>query len=82
MDQVSPLIQLGAIGVMLWLTWQALQKKDADHKVFVDETIKSLKELISETTKALADKNASDNKMADAIELLTDEIRKTKDEKQ
>jgi len=75
------LAQVGAVGVMLIMTWKFMVKKD--RKIFEmieaqnqerKEMYQSMTELITEVTIALNDKNHTDNKMAEAIQKLTDKL--------
>ena len=79
---LTPLINLGATGVMLIWVWRLFVKKDKKSYEMIDAQNEERKamyeahsELIREVTTALVDKNNTDDKMAVAITRLADEMR-------
>lgn len=80
-DSVLGLLQTGAVGTMLVMTWRLMKSKD--EKIY--DTIEkqnderramyqSMAELVREASTAIADKNSTDRKMAHVIEKLTYQI--------
>lgn len=79
---LTPLINLGATGVMMVWVWRIFLKKDKKSYEMIDAQNEERKamyeaqtELIREVTTALVDKNNTDAKMAEAVTKLTDELR-------
>ena len=73
-----PIIQTGAVGCMLIMTWRLMVKKDRKSYEMIDaqnkerkEMYDNMEELVKEVTSALVYKNVTDDKMAGAIEKLT-----------
>lgn len=83
---VGPIIQTGAVGAMLivmirWLkskdskSYQMIEDQNAERK----EMYQSHGELVQEVTRALTDKNHTDNAMSHALEKLTEELKQFKE---
>ncbi len=80
-NDILQLIQVGAVGVMLGMTWRLMVKKDKQMFKMIEAQNKerkamyqSMTELVSEVTAALTNKNTTDDKMAEAIKKLTDKL--------
>lgn len=80
-NNILQLIQVGAVGVMLGMTWRLMVKKDKKMFQMIEAQNKerkamyqSMTELVTEVTVALTDKNHTDDKMAEAIKKLTDKL--------
>ena len=82
LELYMPLIDLGVTGVLMVLVWRLMVKKDkksyemiAEQNEERKEMYQSHSELIQEVTRALVDKNNTDDKMAAAVVRLADELR-------
>jgi hypothetical protein len=80
-NDILQLIQVGAVGVMLGMTWRLMVKKDKQMFKMIEAQNKerkamyqSMTELVSEVTMALTDKNHTDQMMSDAVKKLTDKL--------
>ncbi len=82
----GPILQTGAVGAMLvfmvlWIkakdtkNYQMIEDQNAERK----EMYQANSELVQEVTKALQDKNNTDNKMATVIMKLSDELREIRE---
>lgn len=83
---LGPWADFGALGIMLGLVWRLLIKKDKKSYEMLEtmneerkEMYESQSELIREVTKALVDKNNTDDKMAAAVTKLAEELRDLRD---
>ena len=87
LDTITGIAQTGAVGVMLMMTWRLMVKKDrksyetfekmnAERRKLYDQQTK----LVREVTQALTDKVRSEEKMSRAIEKISCELRRLKDE--
>jgi hypothetical protein len=87
LDTITGVAQTGAVGVMLMMTWRLMVKKDrksyetfekmnAERRKLYDQQTK----LVREVTQALTDKVRSEEKMSRAIEKISCELRRLKDE--
>lgn len=83
---IGPIIQTGAVGAMLvvmirWLkskdskSYQMIEDQNAERK----EMYQANTELVQEVTKALRDKNHTDNAMSHALKKLTEELKQLKE---
>lgn len=83
---IGPILQTGAVGAMLivmvrWIgakdhqSYKMVEEQNAERK----EMYQSHSELIQEVTRALTDKNNTDDKMATAIMKLSDELREIRE---
>lgn len=79
---IAPILQTGAVGAMLLLTWRLMTKKDKKSYEMIEaqnqerrEMYHSMEELVREVTVALTYKNVTDDKMAAAIEKLSEQFR-------
>ena len=86
LDVVLPVVQTGAVGAMLIMTWKLMVKKDQKSYTMIEEQNKerkemyeSMKELIAEVTAALVNKNATDDKMSLAVDKLAEQLRGLKE---
>ena len=78
----GPLLDFGAIGLLLLMVWRLMVKKDRKSYEMIEaqnkerkEMYESHSELIREVTTALVDKNNTDDKMAQAVMKLAEELR-------
>jgi len=83
LDVILPIIQTGAVGGMLIMTWRLMVRKDKKSYDMIDAMNKERKEMyeahsemVAEVTAALVNCNNSNDKMAIAITTLTEELRK------
>ena len=81
LDILMPIVQTGAVGGMLLLSWKYMTKKDKDTTMLLQaqneerkEMYRAHTELVKEVTAALNDKNHTDNAMSLALEKLTREL--------
>lgn len=81
-DIVFQILQTGAVGAMLIMTWRLMVKKDRKSYEMIEAMNKERKELydthsemVAEVTAALVNKNNTDDKMATAITRLAEEYR-------
>jgi len=81
-DVILPIIQTGAVGAMLILTWRLMVKKDKKSYEMIDAMNKERQqlyithsEMVAEVTTALTDKNHTDEAMSKALEKLVEELR-------
>jgi len=74
LDVILPIIQTGAVGCMLLMTWKLMVRRDDEHN--------KERKMIKEVTQALVYKNVTDEKMADAIDKLTEQLRILKEKLQ
>lgn len=72
---VAPILQTGAVGAMLIMTWRLMVRKDK--KIY--EMFDGMEELIREVTSALVYKNVTDDKMSEAIKKLTEQLREVRE---
>jgi len=82
LDVILPIIQTGAVGCMLLMTWKLMVRRDDEHNKERKEIHQSMQEMIKEVTQALVYKNVTDEKMADAIDKLTEQLRILKEKLQ
>jgi hypothetical protein len=82
LESIAPLAQVGAVGVMLTMTWRLMVRKDKEMLGMVDAMNKERQKLydahsdmVAEVTAALVNKNNTDDKMATAITKLADTIK-------
>jgi len=78
----APLVDLGATGALFVLVWRLMVKKDKKSYEMLEqlnkerkEMYESQRELVREATKALVDKNNTDEKMSAALMKLASELR-------
>lgn len=83
---LTPLINLGATGVMLIMVWRLFVKKDKKSYEMIEAQNKERRamyeahsELIREVTSALVDKNNTDAQMATAVTKLAEELREIRE---
>lgn len=88
LDVLGPILQTGAVGAMLVVMIRWLKIKDkksyemiADQNQERKEMYQSHSELIQEVTAALVDKNNTDDKMAQAVMKLAEELREMRIER-
>jgi len=81
-DIIFQLLDVGAIGAMGIVMWRWATKKDKKSYEMIEsqneerkEMYANMAELVKETTIALTNKNNTDDKMAEAINKLTDQLR-------
>lgn len=81
-DIFLPILNAGAVGAMLIMTWRLMVKKDKKNYEMIEalnkerkEMYNNMSELVKEVTIALTNKNHTDDKMAEAIKKLTDQLR-------
>ena len=86
MNEYLQLINLGATGAMLVMVWKQFLVKDRksyaavkDHTDDIKAINASTQELVSEVTAALVSKNHTDEKMAQAVDKLAEQLRQLKD---
>lgn len=86
MDTYLQLFNTGAVGVMLWMVWRLMVLKDRksytatkEHKEDLKQIHASNLEVIQEVTTALVNKNHTDEKMAEAVNKLAEQLRQVKD---
>lgn len=86
LDVVMTILNTGAVGAMLIMTWRLMVLKDRksyaatkEHRDDLKKLHESSVETITEVTSALVSKNHSDERMSVAIEKLADELRRLKD---
>lgn len=86
MEIIMPILQTGAVGGMLVWSWKNMIKKDKKSYEMIEaqnierrKMYESMTELVRETTIALAHKNLTDDKMSDAVEKLTEQLRELKE---
>jgi len=86
---VAEFMQLAQLGItvpMLWMLWKSFIKKDSKSYAREKEHIDDIKqihasatELVSEVTAALVSKNHTDEKMAQAVDKLAEQLRQLKE---
>lgn len=88
-DILFQILQTGAVGAMLIMTWRLMVKKDRKSYEILDamneerrEMYKSHSEMVREVTEALSDKNNTDHTMSQALEKLTEELRRLREKSQ
>lgn len=86
LDVVMTILNTGAVGAMLILTWRFMVVKDRksyaaakEHRDDLKKIHESTKEMITEVVDALVSKNHTDQQMSVAIEKLADELRRLKE---
>ena len=86
LDTVMTVLNTGAVGAMLIMTWRLMVLKDRksyaaakEHRDDLKKLYESSVETIAEVTVALISKCHSDEKMSIAINKLADELRRLKD---
>lgn len=79
---LGPLADFGVLGIFLAMVWALMVKKDKKSYEMIEkqneerkEMYESHSELVKEVTKALVDKNNTDDKMAAAVTKLAEELR-------
>ena len=79
---LGPWADFGVLGITLGLVWRLMVRKDKKSYEMIKEMNEERKEmyeshgeLIREVTKALVDKNNTDDKMAAAVTKLAEELR-------
>jgi len=79
------LMQTGAVGTMLIMTWRLMVKKDKKSYEMIEaqnqerrEMYDNMSELVKEVTAALTNKNNTDDKMSEAVKKLTEQSREMK----
>lgn len=79
---VASILQTGAVGAMLIMTWRLMVRKDKKSYDMIEaqnqerrEMYKNMEELVREVTNALAYKNVTDDKMAAAVDKLAEQFR-------
>jgi len=82
LESIAPLAQVGAVGVMLTMTWRLMVRKDKQMLGMGEAMNKERQKLydahsdmVAEVTAALVNKNNTDDKMATAITKLADIIK-------
>lgn len=85
LDTVLPILNTGAVGAMLIMVWKWSMRKDRKSYEMIEaqneerrQMYESMKELVKEVTEALVYKNMTDDKMAAALEKLTEQLRALK----
>jgi len=85
-DSIFQLVQVGAVGVMLVMTWRFMIKKDKKIYEMIEDMNKERQkmydahsEMVAEVTAALVNKNNTDDKMATAITKLAEGYRELRD---
>ncbi|MHA2063088.1 MAG: hypothetical protein ACXABY_01785 [Candidatus Thorarchaeota archaeon] len=85
-DILFQILQTGAVGAMLIMTWRLMVKKDRKSYEMIEAMNEERKELydghsemVAEVTAALVNKNNTDDKMATAITKLAEEYRDLRD---
>lgn len=88
-DTFGPIIQTGAVGAMLIVMIRWIKAKDRKSYELIEQMnqerrdiYESQKELIREATQALTDKNNTDQMMSHALEKLTEELRRLRENPQ
>ena len=86
MSEYFQILQTGAVGVMLIMTWRLMVKKDKKSYEMIEamneerrELYDAHSEMVAEVTAALVNKNNTDDKMATAITKLAEEFRDLRD---
>jgi predicted DCC family thiol-disulfide oxidoreductase YuxK len=86
MDMMGPILQTGAVGAMLIVMVRWIKAKDRKSYELIDQQNKerqqmyeSHNELVREVTKALMDKNHTDDKMSAAVTKLSEELREVRE---
>jgi uncharacterized coiled-coil protein SlyX len=79
---IAPILQTGAVGAMLIMTWRLMVNKDRKSYQMIEAQneerrtmYKNMEELVKEVTSALVYKNVTDDKMAGALEKLTTSLQ-------
>jgi hypothetical protein len=85
LEIIAPILQTGAVGAMLIMTWRLMVSKDRKSYDMINaqneerrQMYKNMEELVKEVTSALVYKNVTDDKMADAISKLTVSLQEIK----
>ena len=83
---LGPLAEFGVLGVFLAMVWGLMIRKDKKNYDLVEkqneerkEMYASQSEIIKEVVEALTDKNSTDYAMAQALEKLTEQLRKLRE---
>jgi len=83
---LGPLAEFGVLGVFLGMVWGLMVRKDKKSYDLIEKQNEERKdmyasqsEIIKEVVKALVDKNHTDDKMADAVTKLAEELRRIKE---
>jgi len=86
LDVVMTILNTGAVGAMLIMTWRLMVIKDRksysatkEHRDDLKKIHESYVETITEVTSALVSKNHTDEKMALAVDKLAEQIRQFKE---
>lgn len=86
MSDYFQILQTGAVGAMLIMTWRLMVKKDKKSYEMIEamneerrEMYQSHSEMVREVTEALSNKNHTDQLMSSALEKLIEELRRLKE---
>ena len=86
LDVVMTILNTGAVGAMLIMTWRLMVLKDRksyaatkEHRDDLKKLHESSVETIAEVTSALVSKNHTDEKMALAVDKLAEQLRQLKE---
>lgn len=82
LEIIAPILQTGAVGAMLVMSWRYMTSKDKEMSEVTraqnkerKEMYKNMEELVREVTTALAYKNVTDDKMSAAVDKLAEQQR-------